>query len=577
MNKIILLFIFIFLINIIKGDSTTLFVNPTTGNNSTQCGSTTQNACQSILYALNSFTTTNNNINNNTSLTLQLMDGIYIATNNSILTNSVNITTLNINSFSNNNNNVILQGFSYQYPFLNYYDRQNINYTLSVNNITFVNSSYILYSNSSTLNVTFNGCVFRDIDSNLNVLIWVSSSKTVLFPFINILNSQFSNISVNGQSMVNTYQYTLILSNVSVINCSAYQVFTMYGDGEFSNVTMIGANSDDGSPMNLDVSNYLTITDSSFSNNTGAAGVINFLDEMSYRVVIQNTNFTANSGTSSGALNLARNNGGSYFISNCNFISNQCSNNGGAITAVSKRVTIQYSTFIGNSATNGGGAFYGGYPTSVIFNQCILKNNSADTGGAIYLSLSSLTLNTDTFISNNATHGNDVLCSSSNINVNPPNSMVTSNYWCPDSDCTFKNNQTFHCPTTYHSSSSSNEKNNSTDSNSNSTPHKKGLDKKDIIIAIVVPLSVVGFIFILILICVCRRRRLYNTENFNINSGGNVYHHVERSPLIDHRHHTPGRDNHHHHHHHTPDHHHGGHHHHHHHHGHHSGGHHHHH
>jgi len=83
MNKSILLFIFLFLINIIKGDNSelTLFVNPITGNNSTQCGLTTQNACQSIIYALNSFTASQTSSTNYTSLTLQLMDGIYEATN----------------------------------------------------------------------------------------------------------------------------------------------------------------------------------------------------------------------------------------------------------------------------------------------------------------------------------------------------------------------------------------------------------------------------------------------------------------------------------------------------------------
>jgi len=556
MNKSILLFIFLFLINIIKGDNSelTLFVNPITGNNSTQCGLTTQNACQSIIYALNSFTASQTSSTNYTSLTLQLMDGIYEATNNSFINNPINITTLMINSYSNNNTNVILQSFNNQDPFLKYYDKLNINQTLSVNNITFVNSSFILFSNSSSLNVTFNGCIFRDLETNPKSLLTVSNNNVTMKPFLSILNSQFSNIVVGyGQPMVQTKVYTIILTNVSVINCSAYQIFSVNGNGDIFNFTMINSISQ-GSPMYLDIIDYVTITDSSFSNNTGSSGAIGFADEMSYRVVIENTNFTSNSGKSSGALNLALNNGGVYTISNCNFISNQCSNNGGAITSFSKHVTIEYSTFIGNTAINGGGAFYGKYPTSVIFNQCTLNNNNANTGGAISVSGSSLTLISDIFNSNNASDGNDIICSSSDITITPPNSIITSNFWCSDRDCTF-NNPSFQCPASYDMSSS--EKSNSSDSRA--YPHKNGLDKKDIT-AIVVSVCVVGGIIIFIFMCICCRHRLH--KKTHCTSGGKVIYHVdpdhdyrfERTPLIDNNHH---------HHNHHDNHHHGGHHHHH--------------
>ncbi|KAF2070304.1 hypothetical protein CYY_008372 [Polysphondylium violaceum] len=551
---------FFILLNIIYGGELSLFVNPSAANNNKQCGSSIQSACDSIVSALASYSS-QNSANYSTTLTLQLMDGNYTAPKNSFLKN-IYINTININSFSNNSANVIFNGFNATYPFLNYLQTStNIPLNLLVNNVTFINSTHILNS-TSTLSVTFDGCVFRDVLGRTSI-IYLSNSNVTSLPSVNFINSQFFNVSIQGKQIVVANKYLFVLSNMTMINCVGLYGFDLLGNGIIANVT-IDSTRTFGSPLNLDIINSVTIRDSVFNNNTGSTGAIAFEDETSFSALIQNSNFTKNKSLYSGAIYLGGNRG-SYRIVGSNFLSNQCVNNGGALSSIGNTVSVQTSTFVNNTALKGG-ALYATLSAYVYLNSVSLSNNSADEGGAVYTLNSFVSLNSAVLTNNSATYGNDVECTSSTLSITPSSSMIKSNYWCPYSDCTFRDQSNFQCPTDNPpvDSSSSHSKNNTHNSSSTNDDKdkKKGLDRGDII-AIAVCVSVVGVIIILILMCLGCRKHFTHSNNSSGHVRVNAHYksHHESSPLV-HHHHDSHHHNHHNHHHHNHGHHHGHHHHH---------------
>ena len=69
-------------------------------------------------------------------------------------------------------------------------------------------------------------------------------------------------------------------------------------------------------------------------------------------------------------------------ISNCNFINCTSNGNGGAISFLDVKYSVNNSYFEGNSGVNGGAIYYDSYLE--LLDNCYFKNNHAQYGGAIF-------------------------------------------------------------------------------------------------------------------------------------------------------------------------------------------------
>jgi len=582
-NFYLFLILFISFINIIKCDLT-LYVNPSFNGPIKECGNTIQSPCTTIVAALQSYVLQTDGTNK-TTLNLQLLDGTYQANANSILLDNIYLTTLNIQGYTKNTANVVLTGSTSGYPFLNYLQASTIDYTLSISYVTFENS-YSIINSTSTLSVTFNYCVFRDVPNGLNSLLYLTNPDRTFNPALVIYNTQFSNIKTPALKIVESLATTFILKNITVSNCVGSTLFDFSGSGTFINVSTSG-NTASISSFGFTLVNGLNIYGGTFDGNSGPS--LTFFNADTYTLLIQGANFTNNKAPqqNGGAISFNSNTGGSSKVNNCNFISNSAVN-GGAIYSTDNSLTIQSSTFKFNSAS-AGGAFYADEFTSVTLTGCTISNNNAANGGAIYAYQSTVSLDSDTLISNTAQQGNDVSCSQSTMGINSP--LTPSNYWCAKNDCKFTTPSNFQCPsspTSSSASSASTTSSGSTTTGSNTsggsssttssttgggdngssgntiittssssitgfstttgTSPNKGLDNGEKV-GIAIGVSIAGFIVITVGLCAIirynRRRHHYSSSHYGSSasihtstiSPISISTHHESSPLIDHHHH----------------------------------------
>ena len=275
------------------------------------------------------------------------------------------------------------------------------------------------------------------------------------------------------------YQYTKIVDGTSfpngvIINKSMtikgngnyisgqdkYRIFTITADGvTLDNITFVNGKAKDGGAI-LVSAEGLEIHNSTFVNNTasGCGGAIRSSEvDLGYKVYdskfINNTAvewggaasagkdsefynclFEGNNVTTTdpvkgtGAAINARAEGVLKMVSNCTFIDNHASGNGGAIIAGS--VTVKDSTFTSNTAGNsnnpGSGAAIYTTESMTITNSTFDNNrllNPESSGGALYIGTGA-TIKDSNFTSNNATNGGAIY---GNGNVNISNSYFDKN------------------------------------------------------------------------------------------------------------------------------------------------------
>ena len=127
----------------------------------------------------------------------------------------------------------------------------------------------------------------------------------------------------------------------------------------------------------------LSITDSTFSSNTGTSGggIVNFNGTMT----VTNNTFNGNGATSAGGgiLNMAGSGRGRVTVTNNTFSGNSGGGFGGGIANYAA-MTVTNSTFSGNSATDGGGI----YNDAVSFGSVFLANSimaNSPSGGNCHL------------------------------------------------------------------------------------------------------------------------------------------------------------------------------------------------
>jgi C1A family cysteine protease len=118
-------------------------------------------------------------------------------------------------------------------------------------------------------------------------------------------------------------------------------------------------------------------------------------------------------------------------ITNCIFLNNSTTNQGGGMYNYESSPTITNCTFKSNSARASGGGMwdYNSSPTTI---NCTFQNNSACKGGGMYNAQSSPTISNCTFLNNSAPFGGGGM-----LNVENSSPAITN--------CIFKNNLATNC------------------------------------------------------------------------------------------------------------------------------------
>ncbi|KAF2070701.1 hypothetical protein CYY_007982 [Polysphondylium violaceum] len=541
---------FICFVNIVYSNSLTLIVSQTSNSTSATCGDTLDNACTSIPNAIQSYLNSNTNDNSTTSLTILLNDGTYNATKNSV-TQTLSI-PLTIGSYTNSSQYVFLVDFNMTLPLFGQKVTQSLP-SLSISDVTFVNSYWIIASNTS-MNVSIQDTVFKNVNSYIVGLVSLeyhgAQDNAPTFSLSNVVLN-----ATNGVQSTNLFtitNYNVALDNVTAVNIKYVNTIFMFFDSQVvATGLFFNLNSVSYAPI-ASVSSSFSVDSSYFNQNYGGwAGVfkLNGENNQPFDVKFSNCTFIYNSAPNTGGALYISPNSGQVQILQSQFINNYVNTGnsiGGALYLTSNsNVSIDGCAFKGNTAYAAGGTI-AIFNTNINISQSTFYDASSYEGGALYLFESTVTLNYNLFSANNANmYGADVSCRSSNLTVISEEVIQADNYVCPDETCLITSNQLFTCPSgTNNSSSDSPKKNNN---NNNET----------IKIAIGVSCAIGGVIIIGFIVYLIRRHHHHHHH------GG---HHTESSSLIDNHHHHHHGGHHHHHdsgHHHHHHHHDSGHHHHH--------------
>ena len=126
----------------------------------------------------------------------------------------------------------------------------------------------------------------------------------------------------------------------------------------------------------------LTITDSTFSDNSAGAAAGGGISNVSGTLTVTNSTFSGNSAGSAGGGIYT--NGGTATITNSTFSGNSASTGGGGIYIGGGTLTITNSTFSGNSASTGGGIARGSAGTVTLRNTIVANSTSGgDCSGTV--------------------------------------------------------------------------------------------------------------------------------------------------------------------------------------------------
>ncbi|KAF2072141.1 hypothetical protein CYY_006539 [Polysphondylium violaceum] len=161
-----LLFFVIFICNCVYSvNSLTLYVDPSSKSVDPKCGTTLNNSCKTFLLAYRSYSHQTDGTNS-TALTLSLVDGTYKAGENGFpggwgVRDTIYLRSLTVSSYSQRSENVILTDSTDSNPFFPYVQPSDYRLEIIISKITFVNSSYIIYSNYGA-DVSFLNCVFTN-------------------------------------------------------------------------------------------------------------------------------------------------------------------------------------------------------------------------------------------------------------------------------------------------------------------------------------------------------------------------------------------------------------------------------
>ncbi|MDD2816219.1 MAG: choice-of-anchor Q domain-containing protein [Thiotrichaceae bacterium] len=226
------------------------------------------------------------------------------------------------------------------------------------------------------------------------------ASGTVALNHLDIINGKAVGASLAGYGAA-ILQLTgiLTLSN-STVSGHSVTTATIYSGGTLTiNGSTISNNAATGQGGGVFSFNPLTVTNSTFSNNTSSQGAgINAQGS----ITITNSTFSNNNAgaLNGGAIQLSA--GAGSTVSNSTFSGNLAGNGAGIMAIVA--LTVSNSTFLNNSATSASG-LGGGIASAnalVVNNSTFLGNSATVKGGGIAGLGASTTVSNSTFSNNSA-------------------------------------------------------------------------------------------------------------------------------------------------------------------------------
>ena len=188
-----------------------------------------------------------------------------------------------------------------------------------------------------------------------------------------------------------------------VYNCGIIYTDEL-GSNEIDNSTFrYNINTHSGGVLELDACISSTIKNCKFIENYGTSGaaikIKVFNRKYFSNVDILNCDFISNN---------AKNYGGAIYsdlgkvkVSNCNFNQNYAGKHGGAIYADFGEFTVDNCKFTSNNAAKNGGAIFSENDPITISN-CKFNQNSANNGGSLYLTSEGNTISSSSFVENDA-------------------------------------------------------------------------------------------------------------------------------------------------------------------------------
>ncbi|KAF2076139.1 hypothetical protein CYY_002546 [Polysphondylium violaceum] len=335
--------------------TTTLYVNPSSTLNSTNCGFTVATACPTMFDAIVVFNNTvilnlnTTNMSTYPPLVLQLFSGDYFNKTSPSVNQTLPLTGYNITIEPYPGQQVTLDGSNKKTLFLDISGEGTVtNTNININNLEFELWGDLIFFNQDVnqCNISFVNCLITRSEGQNPVILFISSS-----PYTSL-------------SLINT-NYTDSLS-------------------PFVSVTQTS----------------LTITGCVLTENTPYGSLIT---ATSSSVVISNSVFSNNTVTDA----VVYSNSGTVGISQCNFESNS----GNPLNLQSTTATIDSTIFNSNQDSNYGVVSSSG---SLVVTNSRFMNNQAQYGAGIYSTYSSLTIRSCIFSDNNGVYGNAIYASNYN-------------------------------------------------------------------------------------------------------------------------------------------------------------------
>ena len=212
--------------------------------------------------------------------------------------------------------------------------------------------------------------------------------------------NQSADATLNGL----TLRDGLALNGGAIDNSGTLTITRSTFIGNVSGTAMGSASDDEGGAI-YSIGSALTISDSTFTNNSaGEGGAIKNLRTLT----LTNSTLTGNSAITGAAIsNGSSSNSATATIMGSTLANNTARSFGGAVfNAASSSCTITNSKLTGNAATNSagsGGAIYNNVQGRVTVTGSSLTGNSAGSGGGAIFNVSALTITGSTLAGNSAT------------------------------------------------------------------------------------------------------------------------------------------------------------------------------
>lgn len=254
-----------------------------------------------------------------------------------------------------------------------------------------------------------------------------------------------STITINGNGATKTIIQASTCNPVTLpggCTPATYRVFVVANGGNLTLDKLSvqhGKTTGNGGGVSIDFGGTLTVTNSTFSNNTATnfgGGIFNNGDTLT----VTNSVFSGNRAGSGGGIagiNGALNVTDSTFSGN-----NTSAGDGGGIFNNSNTLTVTNSTLSGNNAVGGGGGIYNSGNLLTVTKSTLSGNHAGGGGGGIFNTNSTLTVTNSAITGNDAVGNGGGIYNSTFLSTNLTNSTLSGNTASIQGGGMFNNNST---------------------------------------------------------------------------------------------------------------------------------------